>query len=200
MSNTTAVAGTWYHVAAVKSGNNLLMYVNGSLESTSPFSSFTDTNSADLLFGSYTGQSTFLNGEIDEVELFNRALSASEIQAIYNAGTAGKCKAAFESPTPTPTPTPLPWPMFHHDVAHTGLSQFDTSANTGTQKWNFTTGGQVTSSPAIAADGTIYVGSQDHNVYAFNPDGTLKWQFTTGDQVQQSSPAMAGRHNLRRLV
>jgi hypothetical protein len=44
----------------------------------------------------------FWQGQIDEVEIFNRALSASEIQAIDNAGSAGKCKA---SPTPTPTPT-----------------------------------------------------------------------------------------------
>lgn len=32
------------------------------------------------------------DGIIDEIEIFNRALSASEIQAIYNAGSAGKCK------------------------------------------------------------------------------------------------------------
>ncbi len=35
----------------------------------------------------------FFLGLIDEVELFNRALTATEIQAIYNAGSAGKCKA-----------------------------------------------------------------------------------------------------------
>jgi len=32
------------------------------------------------------------NGLIDEVEIYNRALSQSEIQDIYNAGSAGKCK------------------------------------------------------------------------------------------------------------
>jgi len=38
----------------------------------------------------------------------------------------------------------------------------------GTLKWKFTTGviGQVNSSPAIAADGTIYFGSDDGNLYA----------------------------------
>ena len=30
--------------------------------------------------------------KIDEVDLFNRALDASEIQAIFDANTAGKCK------------------------------------------------------------------------------------------------------------
>ena len=46
------------------------------------------------------------------------------------------------------------------------------------------------SSPAIAPDGTIYVGSQDNYVYAVNPDGTLKWRFLTGGVVR-SSPAIA---------
>ena len=46
----------------------------------------------------------------------------------------------------------------------------------------FPTGGSVTSSPAIAPDGTIYVGSNDGNLYAINPDGTQQWVFaTTGD-------------------
>jgi hypothetical protein len=34
----------------------------------------------------------YWNGLIDEIDIFNRALSASEIQVIYNAGSAGKAK------------------------------------------------------------------------------------------------------------
>jgi hypothetical protein len=37
----------------------------------------------------------FFNGQIDELEIFSRALSASEIQAIFNAGSAGKCKPGY---------------------------------------------------------------------------------------------------------
>ena len=59
----------------------------------------------------------------------------------------------------------------------------------GTQKWAFATGDWVDSSPAIGADGTIYVGSYDGKLYALNPDGTQKWAFTTGDAVY-SSPAI----------
>src|SRR5208282_6840311 len=73
-----------------------------------------------------------------------------------------------------------PWPMFHHDLAHTGLSPYDTSANPGVQKWKFATSGDVDSSPAIGADGTIYVGSGDGNLYAVNTNGTQKWKFDTG--------------------
>jgi len=41
-------------------------------------------------------------------------------------------------------------------------------------------------SAAIAEDGTIYVGNNDRNVYAFNPDGSVKWTFETGHEVYQS--------------
>jgi hypothetical protein len=42
--------------------------------------------------GAGNGGGEFLKGGLDEVEIFNRALSATEIQALYHAGSAGKCK------------------------------------------------------------------------------------------------------------
>jgi outer membrane protein assembly factor BamB len=49
--------------------------------------------------------------------------------------------------------------------------------------------GQVVSSPAIVGD-TVYVGSNDRNLYAINlGDGTLKWKFKTDSRVS-SSPAV----------
>ena len=41
-------------------------------------------------------------GALDEVEFFNRALSVSEIQAIYNAGVCGKCKLNCNPPWDAP--------------------------------------------------------------------------------------------------
>jgi len=82
-----------------------------------------------------------------------------------------------------------PWPMFHHDLSHTGLSPYETSSNDGKLKWKYKTGWGVASSPAIGSDGTIYVGSCDNYTYAINPDGTLKWKFKTGWYVY-SSPAI----------
>lgn len=59
----------------------------------------------------------------------------------------------------------------------------------GEIKWFFPTDGNVGSSPAISADGTIIVGSDDTYLYAINPDGTLKWKFKTEGNVY-SSPAI----------
>jgi len=59
----------------------------------------------------------------------------------------------------------------------------------GTQKWDYRTGGEVASSPAIGADGTIYVGSDDGCLYAIGSDGAKKWTFKTGGSMI-SSPAV----------
>jgi len=92
-STTTAVTGVWYHVAVVKNSDSFAIYVNGVLEDIrNAVPSFRDTNSTALRIGSYVLQGAFLDGLVDEVEIFNRALSASEIAEIFNAGSAGKCR------------------------------------------------------------------------------------------------------------
>ena len=61
----------------------------------------------------------------------------------------------------------------------------------GTLKWRYKTEGLIMgSSPAIAADGTVYVGSWDDYLYALNPNGTMKWRFGAKGSIS-SSPAIA---------
>ena len=84
-----------------------------------------------------------------------------------------------------------PWPMFRHDAQHTGCSPYVGPA-WPQLRWRYPTSScaAVESSPAIAADGTIYLGSFDGYLYAIRPDGSLKWRYKTGDRVY-SSPAIA---------
>ena len=64
----------------------------------------------------------------------------------------------------------------------------------GVLRWKFQTGDGsdwVVAAPAVAADGTVYVGSDDGNVYAIGPPasgtaGELKWSFPTGNTVRCS--------------
>jgi outer membrane protein assembly factor BamB len=56
----------------------------------------------------------------------------------------------------------------------------------GEMIWSFATEGALISSPAVAANGTIYVGSDDRKLYAINPDGSLKWSFLAGSLVESS--------------
>ena len=43
-------------------------------------------------------------------------------------------------------------------------------ATAGAKLWEFETGDQVSSSPSIGSDGTVYVGSYDNNLYAIKTD------------------------------
>ena len=81
------------------------------------------------------------------------------------------------------------WPEFHQNNSRTGLSPYDTNSDTGVLKWSYATRNLIFSSPAIGPDGTIYVGSNDHNLYAINPNGALKWSYTTSGVIA-SSPAI----------
>src|SRR3989337_1820968 len=86
------------------------------------------------------------------------------------------------------TAKPDQWPMFHHDLSHTGASNSDVR-RTNQTLWKFNTGGQVGS--PVVVDGVVYVGSFDHKVYAFKASsGDLIWNYTTNGIVV-SRPVVA---------
>jgi len=88
--------GVWYHVAAVRMGNTNQIYLNGLLLSQQVSGSNINSGIGGT---AYIGEiapngiplTRFFDGQIDELSLFNRALSQSEIGAIYAAGSAGMC-------------------------------------------------------------------------------------------------------------
>ena len=83
------------------------------------------------------------------------------------------------------------WPMFQHDVRHTGRSPYGKSGNWFKEKWVFENlDSMMYSSPAIDKNKTVYIGSYSNYFYAINPNGTMKWQYETGEGVE-SSPAIA---------
>src|SRR5690242_11962099 len=76
------------------------------------------------------------------------------------------------------------WPQAGHDAQHTGRSPFVGTGTGTTQKWTYRTGDAVQSSPAIGADGTVFLGSNDNNVYALDGNtGALKWSYATQGPV-----------------
>lgn len=87
------------------------------------------------------------------------------------------------------------WPMFHQNPQHTGLSIFNTKENPGHIKWTVNVWQEVTTSTAIASDGTLYIGTgssaiDDGNFFAINNDGTKKWEFNIYGSPIRSSPAL----------
>jgi hypothetical protein len=93
-------AGVWYHAAMTYDGAFLKLYVNGVLDGTLAATGPITVTTHPLLFGGHADGPWSFNGLVDEVTLYNRALSAAEIVAIYNAGAAGKCSTPLCLPTP----------------------------------------------------------------------------------------------------
>jgi len=105
-STTVRSLNVWYHVAGVynASAQTLDIYVNGVLDNgtlsgTIPASQI--NSAVNVNIGRRSGGSGYyFNGVIDDVRIYNRALSQAEIQADMNTPVG--------TPTPSPTPTPIP--------------------------------------------------------------------------------------------
>ena len=80
--------------------------------------------------------------------------------------------------------------QFRANPEHTGVYGNGGIVPGNTELWRFATGAGVYSSPAVA-NGIVYVGSEDKNLYAIDAvTGKEKWRFATGDHIF-SSPTVA---------
>ncbi len=86
--NTTLAVGSFKYVACVFSrANGIYGYLDGVFNASTTYASGNTnsvTNSSNFRIGSYSSGNYF-SGLIDDVRVYNRALSAAEIQALYNA-------------------------------------------------------------------------------------------------------------------
>ncbi len=88
--------GEWYHVAYVidNAAQKCFMYLNGALGSTATFSGTPMfMTSAETLGIGYCSSGEYMHGQIDEVRIYNRALSAAEV-----AGLVGRTGTIYVAP------------------------------------------------------------------------------------------------------
>jgi fibro-slime domain-containing protein/RHS repeat-associated protein len=100
VSQTTITAGQFYHLVGTYDGHDIRIYVNGVLETTQPNSfelGYLDGKPL-VIGGSGEPFNGRVRGAVDEIQLYNRALSASEVQAVYNTGGTGLCADAVNRP------------------------------------------------------------------------------------------------------
>ena len=102
----------------------MTLYVNGAVVNQTtttirPFGDLDPNSNPGIGIGNLQdGNGQGFDGLIDEVEIFNRALSQTEIQAIVDAGSFGKCKALPRvQPTPRHPSNPAPPPHSGADRA-----------------------------------------------------------------------------------
>jgi len=81
----TLDTGRWYHLAATMDSNGRYIYIDGTLKENVGASASISNNSFSLTVGSRSA-AHFFDGIIDDVRIYNRALSATEINHLYLLG------------------------------------------------------------------------------------------------------------------
>jgi len=75
----------WYQIAIVADGSSYRIYSNVVLKASGTYSGTVRDFNYDLFLGSFSSTARFINALIDDVRIYNRALSAAEIKALYDA-------------------------------------------------------------------------------------------------------------------
>ncbi len=83
ISPDTINPNEWYHVAGTNDGSNLKLYVDGQLRGSDNSTGFLGVSS-NAYIGFEPSSSLYFNGLIDDVRIYNRAVSESEFQDIAN--------------------------------------------------------------------------------------------------------------------
>ncbi len=84
-SPTQLNSGQWYHLVGTYDGENVKLYVGGTLVATTPTTGSIHAIASPVTIGASNLIGSFFSGKIDDVTLWNRALSLSEIKSLYDA-------------------------------------------------------------------------------------------------------------------
>jgi hypothetical protein len=171
----------WTHVAGTWDGTYLRLYTNGVMaaQGTPGISAIRDS-SCDFSIGginSSCGADQYFTGLVDEVSLYDRALLAGEVNAIYAAGSAGKCKSP--QPCVNCPASGVSWWAAEGEAsdafrAHGGTLQNGAGFASGMdgQAFNFNGSSQSVEIPYAAG-----LATSNFSVEAWvNPAGQVAWQ------------------------
>ncbi len=177
----------WVHIAVVRDCPNAYIYINGELETSTTIGSCGTIDGGALEIGGWRGGGQSLNGLMDDVRFYDRALSAQEIFQLYQQGLGGR---AF-NPNPEDGKmgidpnTSLTWSAgmgaLSHDV-YFG-SSFDDVNNATTSSPEFM-GNQPLDANNFTPDPLEYSTTYYWRIDEENASGTAKgyvWSFTTWD-------------------
>jgi len=85
--STVLSAGTWYHIVGTFDGSNVKVYVDGVLEGTTAASGSLDQTADIVSIAKGVNNNTYnFNGKIDEVAIWDSALTAAQVTQVYNNG------------------------------------------------------------------------------------------------------------------
>ena len=101
------LVNTWSHLAGTYDGATLKLYVNGVLVASNPFTGPILTSTGALRIGGNGIWKEFFQGRIDEVRIYSRALSSTEVQADMNTAVGSATLVDVTPPTVSTASVPV---------------------------------------------------------------------------------------------
>jgi len=98
---TSLALNEWTHLAATFDGTAMRMYVNGGLVDSQPQTAPLSPTTGTLQIGADGYPGEFFEGRIDDVRIYNRALSASEVRQLYLMEGAGPVVSIIKAVKPS---------------------------------------------------------------------------------------------------
>ena len=166
----TLTIGSWYHLVGVRdvSVDKIILYVNGTQVASTTDAVTGTITTASYFLGNY--QSTYTDGQIDEVRIYNRALSATEVGDLY-ARSQHVTRSTSQNNLLTANLLAF-WPMNGTDITGTALADRGGNGYSGTISGAKVGAGMIGQS--LEFDGSsAYVDFSDR----------LQWDFTSDFSV-----------------
>ena len=91
INSSSIPIGSWTHIVGTFDGGNLRLYVNGVAQTPVALSSLNYTTPYSLTLGRYVpeiGGGNYFNGLIDDVKIYNYALTPAQVNTLYNNNSA----------------------------------------------------------------------------------------------------------------
>ena len=120
IGTTSITDNQWHHVAATYKTPRAKIYVDGVLDAQQVIDAavlYEDGTSFFIGARRFPGIPGYCPGQIDELTFYSRALFSTEIEGIFNVGSAGKCDGGIV----------LPWPIFQDDFELGDTSEWTTT-------------------------------------------------------------------------
>jgi subtilisin family serine protease len=180
------VANTWYHVAGTYDGVRMRLYINGQEDNSTPKSGNIFTSDSEWNIGAFNyGGVAYFEGTIDDVRIYDRALSAAEILQLYQKGLSRKAfnPNPADGATRVDPNTSLSWSAGKDALSHDVYfgTNFDdvNNATTGSPEYK---GNQPLDANSFIPGSLDYSTTYYWRIDEINASGTVKgyiWSFTT---------------------
>ena len=105
---STIPANTWTHLAMTYDGGQERIFVNGTQIASRAQTGAITTSSSPMRIGGNSIWGEYFSGQIDEVRVYSKALTAAQIQTDMNTALGTSTPAPTPTPAPITTPTPAP--------------------------------------------------------------------------------------------